>query len=689
MPERSLVESLVNESSAREMFEKFLERSEISAGDFLLIRDLCEYCGTKDLELQGLLLILCEAINAGSLCINLKSPAIQQRLNDFSLNLQKIYEAVNGPWMEIISHAPETDKPLVLAGDLLYFQKYYKAERLLSSQFENLVEWQPQCSENVKSVLEEVLNTLPFKLHPLQVQGVIVALLNNFSIISGGPGTGKTSIVVALLRCLVRLKKVPIDKIKMVAPTGRAAQRMTESVRSSLDSLSSILESDRKVYQVEASTIHRLLQLQPGRSSLFEGKNKLNIDVLIVDEVSMVDALLMARMMNALPENCKIVFLGDKHQLPSVDAGSVLTDLVPLQEGGFSADFKASVHEIVPSEWSGLVANMKIVEKRSKLTDRITHLNHSYRSEKSILEFSQSVNLFDEKELNKICDDKSLLIKSGASNQADLDMPLFSNFEVVEDKQILFPKVRQTEEGPKSERGGVHFNWHKRYEDNNFDEFLRAWFNEVYSTPYLKDDSYENQLRRVTQTLIFEDLNVAESSSCLKSLFKAASSSRVLCFTKMSHTGVDAVNTAAVEYLRHRTDPHSETQLFHGCLVLITRNDYSRQLFNGDVGITLKNGDDYFVVFERQGQFISFPADSLHGHEYAFAITVHKSQGSEYERVLMLLPEAEENRLLAREILYTGITRAKYLAVICGRKDIFMKAAACKIQRVSGLDLWD
>ena len=140
--------------------------------------------------------------------------------------------------------------------------------------------------------------------------------------------------------------------------------------------------------------------------------------------------------------------------------------------------------------------------------------------------------------------------------------------------------------------------------------------------------------------------------------------------------------------MRAAIDPHSEGSLFHGCLVLITRNDYSRRLFNGDVGIAIRVGASLVVVFERQGDFVAFPADSLHGHDLAFAVTVHKSQGSEYDRVLLLLPDSEENRLLTREILYTGITRAKYLAVIAGKKEIFMQAASQKIERVSGLDLW-
>jgi exodeoxyribonuclease V alpha subunit len=145
------------------------------------------------------------------------------------------------------------------------------------------------------------------------------------------------------------------------------------------------------------------------------------------------------------------------------------------------------------------------------------------------------------------------------------------------------------------------------------------------------------------------------------------------------------VNRLLEQLLRPRLDGRAAGALFAGAPVLITRNDHVRQLYNGDVGVTLRSSGGLRVVFARQGGYLCYPADALPAHELAFALTVHKSQGSEYGQVLLALPPAGGRRLLTKELLYTGITRARELAVICGTRAALSLAIRRKVERESAL----
>ena len=178
----------------------------------------------------------------------------------------------------------------------------------------------------------------------------------------------------------------------------------------------------------------------------------------------------------------------------------------------------------------------------------------------------------------------------------------------------------------------------------------------------------------------------AQQQGLLEKLFLLLGRARILTLLREGPWGCEDINRFLEQYLQPQSDRRSRGTHFAGAPVLISSNDPGRGLFNGDVGITLPSQEGgYRVVFQRHGGYISFPAEALSSHELAFAITVHKSQGSEHDQVLLVLPPEGGRRLLTKEMVYTGITRARQLAVICSRKEVLRTAIKRKTERESGL----
>jgi exodeoxyribonuclease V alpha subunit len=178
----------------------------------------------------------------------------------------------------------------------------------------------------------------------------------------------------------------------------------------------------------------------------------------------------------------------------------------------------------------------------------------------------------------------------------------------------------------------------------------------------------------------------AEQAAELKALFERLNRSRILTLVREGDWGCVGINRFLDRYLRRQLDAGTRTALFRGAPVLITRNDHARQLYNGDVGIALGSRvHGYRVVFPRRGGFVSLPEATLPSHELAFALTVHKSQGSEYNNVLLVLPPKGGRKLLTRELIYTGITRAKDLVLLCSPPEILRVAISHRTWRESAL----
>ena len=423
------------------------------------------------------------------------------------------------------------------------------------------------------------------------------AAQRKLSVITGGPGTGKTRTVVFILALLLEQAEKTAFRIALTAPTGKAAARLQEAVNNLKPSLpcdTSVLER----LPTEAFTLHRLLGIHPVTSQpRFDRTNPLPYDLVVLDEASMVDLALMAKLFDALPDNARIILLGDKDQLASVEAGAVLGDIC----------HGASVRK------------QKSPATKSALAECIVQLDktHRFRDSSGILELSQAINNGD-----------------GAGAGRILHAFDFGR-----------PGVRGRELPP---------------------------------TRDLKQSLHDEVLQRFGGLIGEKD-----PARALRTLGQF----RILCALRKGPYGVEATNRSVEQILAEAGMIAPRQRNYAGRPILITRNEPSLKLFNGDIGILLADpmsGGLRAWFATSDGDVRSVIPLRLPEHETAFAMTIHKSQGSEFERVLMILPD-RENPLLTRELLYTGITRASQQVELWFREAVLLKAIEQSVKRSSGL----
>ena len=514
---------------------------------------------------------------------------------------------------------------------LLYFQKFHYHEQRLKRRLQALLSAPHQVSSSdaaIAAVIEAlyspgaVIRTGPDRIpvvrDPDQVDAIRAALTLPLLIVSGGPGTGKTSLLANLLRALARTGTDPA-RILLAAPTGRAAQRMTEALAANLASIAEPDSADRSLMQVSGSTIHKLLVYRGTSGDFLYGEARpVAADVMVVDEVSMVDVVMMDRLLSAVePGRTRVILMGDKDQLPSVEAGSVLADM-SLAVGGGSA-----AHMVV--------------------------LRQTYRSTGPLLELARAINAGRPVALRPMAFERALNLEAG---------------------QWAFVAA-----GDGSEMQRCLDRWAGHH-------FLRPQAGDAMSYVDLVGQLSRSDGRP-------DDRDADPPARLLQQLFTWAFRSRILTVQRRGPTGAGWVNQRIAAGLRQLLDPAGDpgSALFHGAVIMITRNDYARDLFNGDLGVVLRHAREggYRVYFRRSGGVATFPAAALSDWEPAFAITVHKSQGSEFQDALLVLPERSDHRLLTREILYTAATRASRRLVVYGTQAAFQTALERKIERQSGL----
>lgn len=460
-----------------------------------------------------------------------------------------------------------------------------------------------------------------------QCRAVSHVAVNRFTVVTGGPGTGKTTVVCSFLRALIGLKSVsPVD-IALVAPTGRAAQRMGEAIRKQCAEFASPDDQLRK--QIEAlngSTIQALLGGYPPNWK-FTADKPLPHKLIIVDESSMVDVKLMQALLSALTPSCRLVLLGDGNQLPSVDAGAVLGDLVAGSLGN-------SVVKLTTSH--RFTGRLKECAEAINLpgdddTANNTRWNDFLATAKS-LTFAPSLNLAHE-------------ALSNPNSCCTLPLP---------------------DAAPVADCQSLLLNWARG-------------FGLLDTTP--------NSVLALAQNFSPDDPALTDNinSPAAHELFAALDRSRILTVVRQGAYGVAGVNEFLV---RHRfggrlpADPFAEV----GVPVLIMRNTRERNLCNGDIGLTVRSHNGMVALFPRgDKEVVSCPVGLLPEHDLAYAITIHKSQGSEFSNVLVLLPKDPSHPLLSRPLVYTGITRAKNCAIILGTTPSLCHALSTSLPRDTGL----
>jgi exodeoxyribonuclease V alpha subunit len=646
-----LIEQLVTfkifegaETATISQFVPFIRRLELSLLDYMTIRDLIKFGDCRgDLPLVAVLMAMFAGLQEGSLCLDLDQ---RQFLTHIAAEDRKTAKAIfdeflaglaTGRYQKLITKNGGEYLPLILDGssgrDLLYFQKYYVHEKRLKVRMEAFLNATVSLStddQQVDALINEIYadrlairvgpNNTPLSKDPQQIEAIRLALKSQFSIISGGPGTGKTSLMVNILRCLVR-EDIPVSRIILGAPTGRAAQRMTETVQNNIASIQELSADDASLLDLKGSTLHKILGYRSYQHEFYYREtNPLPASVVVVDEVSMVDVVMLDKFLQAIdPVQTKLILLGDKNQLPSVEAGAVFAEMIP--DGIRAARFE----------------------------ERFVVLQKVYRSGTNLLELAIQANQGSFPSFKAVAFDKAL---TQASDQwAFVDADSFDQWQ----------------------------------------GHLRQWVNAQYLSPISGgEESYADLIQRVGEMTADNITSSEEGRSLLDRIFSVVERARILTFLRNGRYGCTVINDVIADHLIHFFDPSAKWQSdgFCGALVIITRNDYSKELFNGDVGVIIKDTHEvYRAFFHRSGTYISFPVNLLPAWEFAFAMTVHKSQGSEFDDVLLVLPDDENHRLLTREIVYTGITRAKKRVLLYGSRPALNTALQRKIQRQSGL-MW-
>ena len=566
------------------------------------------------------------ATGQGDICVNLRQWARRAQWSAKAAEIPAFIPPL-GEWLSAVRASPVVGRPgrrqpLVLdRRGRLYLYRYWDYERRLA---DDLLQ---RASVSSEAVDEAQLQTDLKRLYPRHPQltgpdwqkvAAAVAALKRLCVISGGPGTGKTSTVLRILALLTGQAGARPLRIALAAPTGKAAARLQEAIRAAKPDLSRLGLQPEQLAQIpeEASTLHRLLGARPNSVYFRHDRdNPLPLDVLVVDEVSMVGLALMAKTVAALPPTARLILLGDKDQLASVEAGAVLGEIC-AGAGGFSPEFRSRLATLTGER---LPRGRTVT---SPLADAIVLLKHSYRfgATSGIGALAQAVNR------GKATDALALL--EGMPHEDIAWQTLADPAELAE--QIAEPVTA------------------------GFASYLQA----------------------------------AQNNAGPVAVFERFNQFRVLSALRNGPFGVEALNRLCEEVLHRRGLVNTRQDWYCGRPVMIVHNDYNLRLFNGDIGITLPDPEDStrMKVFflGSDGALRSFAPARLPDHETVYAMTVHKSQGSEFDHVLVVTPNAP-SPVLSRELLYTALTRAKQRASFYGVPEVFAGAVERRLRRSSGL----
>jgi exodeoxyribonuclease V alpha subunit len=556
------------------------------------------------------------ATSSGHVCLVLGEVEWPNGTDEATVRMRLLASRVVGT-----ATAPE-NLPLVLddAGRL-YLHRYFDYERRLARRLMQLA------SSSVDELadadaLHERLNALfgdnaarLGERADWQKIATALAMLRKLAIISGGPGTGKTTTVVNLLACV--LAKNPDCRIKLAAPTGKAAARMRDAIRARSQHLPSEIAAR---LPGDSFTIHRLLGVTSGSHEFrHNAGNPLPIDVLVVDEASMLDLALATRLLEAVPDSARVILLGDKDQLAAVEAGAVFSEI--CADPSMSDEMRERVASI-----AGIAAKPVVPAPATEATPL----------RDSVVWFSDNYRFASDSAIGRL----ATLVNGG-------------------DSALAVTRLRE-----------------------NTDASV-TWIEDGGPVPQATTTaSGQNGYAAVCDAM--------RSSADVAAIFAAYGRFRVLCAEREGPRGVAGMNEVLSRWFRatldHPLDPGSRSPWYPGRPVMVLRNDYVLKLFNGDIGIVLPGGaGDMLVHFpDEDGTFRAIAPARIPEHDTAFATTVHKAQGSEFDEVLLMLP-AKASRVVTRELIYTGVTRARMRVVIASDAEVLAQGVATRTSRHSGL----
>ncbi len=535
-----------------------------------------------------------------------------------------------GAWTERVASSelvrrgeedPAPSRPFRLVGTWLYLDRYWREERQVAADLRALSSAQPA------GVLVDVLGDGLARLFPGQTDSrqslaVASAVLLRLAVIAGGPGTGKTTTVariVALLAEQAEAAGAPAPLVALAAPTGKAAARLVEAVHQEANSLPVGDPIRAQLLALQASTLHRLLGWRPDSHSRFRHHRgqRLPHDVVIVDETSMVSLSLMAKLIEAIRPDARLILVGDPGQLASIEAGAVLGDIVgpATDQLSIGARARSLLTQATGHEVSGADP-----PPDASVADGIVVLDRIHRFGGGIAQLAEAIR------------------------RGDADTVL----EVLAD-------------APE----GV------------------TWI-----PVDVADPTAQNALMPVRDRAVAAASAVtrAARAGAARDAIEALSAFRILCAHRRGPQGV-ATWTARIEgwFASEPGELAMDGRWYVGRPLLVTENDYELRLFNGDTGVVVQTTPDRLsATFERRGEILKFSPTRLSAVDTVYAMTIHKSQGSQFDTAAVLLP-APTSRILTRELLYTAATRARKLLIMAGTEEAVRAAVGRPVARASGL----
>jgi exodeoxyribonuclease V alpha subunit len=623
------------------------------------------------LKLYAYLIIkLSQALSRGEVCIELSQlydmqqktgiviAKVQGYLNRF-VTIHVIDIKGDSTHLERLSRQNPYDLlvnyPLVVMQGRLYFSRYwFYQQQVFYSISARLTEQKTTVNNELSQTLQVLFSETDKSQPNWQMLAAANACLNRFSVITGGPGTGKTTTVTRLLAALI--SQQPNLRIALAAPTGKAAARLVESILTAKAKLAQTFPLAEKI-PVTSFTLHRLLGWRPHGYS-YHHKKTLPYDLVIIDEASMVDLPMMSQLMEALGENTRLILLGDKDQLASVEAGSVLGDLCDsgVMVNGYHAHglqaTRAKHLEMLcglPQDYLTPYVDANAPLMANSLTQ--LRVSHRFTSDSGIGKLATALNAGQ------------------------------------------FQQVQQS---------------FQQYDDINFYANLAA--------PYSKETARETRdAEYAWQQQVINGyshyLNAIEQGAGPYDVLQLFNEFQLLCALRQGSSGLHALNERVQKLLQSQgllsidnTASMEQNRWYVGRPVMISRNDYELNLFNGDIGIAMMvaGQDDRqelrvcFVaadssakpVVETSGALLAnvrpLLPTRLPDHETAFAMTVHKSQGSEFSDVALVLPE-KHSPVISRELIYTAITRSKKSFSLYANDEVLAAGVNSQIERASGL----
>ncbi|WP_343183441.1 exodeoxyribonuclease V subunit alpha [Buchnera aphidicola] len=501
--------------------------------------------------------------------------------------------------------------PIILNKNILYLNKIWNIEKKIYK----FLNYKYKLKKYNFYKLNKIIKTNLFKKLNFEKKNAIIScLFNKFTFILGGPGTGKTHIISKIIFLFLKISKK--KKIIISSTTGKASNILLESIKKN-KLLNQIKNKIKQYIPNKSYTLHKLFKINNNINNFFFKQKKINVDLLIIDESSMIDLFIFNKIIDLTYKKTQIIFLGDNNQLPSINIGSILNDIFIY--------FKKNEHHKLYLKFKENIIKNKLNKnfyKNKSLKNKICYLKKNYRFNKNsdIYKFSQMIKKFKKNKEKKIFNNKLNNIK----------------FYILK-KKISYIKIMKK-----------IFLFYKNY-----------W-------------------------------NAIIKKKSIKKIFKLFNKIRILCVLKKGNYGVKGINKVFKYFIKKNNltyfKKYNKKLWYIGKPIIIKKNLYQIKLFNGNIGITLLDKDKKMkVFFFMPDQSIKIiPINLIKNYQTTWAITIHKSQGSEFNKIILIMP-VKKNRIMSKEIIYTAITRAKKKILIYSKKNIFLKSIQKTIVKKSKL----